>query len=626
MFRPNREFQAGLNLKQARREREKSSLSLRRKDREIKLQKKRSKIKTTKNEYNNNQQQQQQHNISNDDEEEAQQILLLQNLPRFVEGCFTEHKATIFECCQKIRKLLSFSKRVPIKEVIDSGIIPRLIQFLRWNDCPDLQFEAMWVLTNIASSDKPEYTAKVVRDGAIKPFMDILNCPSYKLQDQAIWALGNIAGDCVELRDMMINKGVLPNVLTLCQSKFNEKYSDKNYFDCNNNKISSRTQFITLLKNLSWSVSNFCRYGGHNNDSLSLLLQCLYHLLKQTEALNEDNNNINNGDDLNESFGGNIGWSFYYLTNNIDFDSDNNSNIGLIEIMNEKGITLELIKLLNSNNMYTVHPILRCIGNILTGNDKYTDKMIEFGLLPNLYKLLKSHHKNNNNNNHQNNKNYDGAKLKEICWAISNITAGTETQIIHIINNNFFPILIDILQNSRSLIASEALWAISNATSTGNRKIMQYLVANGLIIALCRFFKIRFNFNNNNYTPSQEKILMVSLETIENILTFDNDCNNHDFAVQFETNDGLNFLEYLQSDDKISQSVYDKTVQIIRTYFGEQQQQTEGTNDNNNNNFVDITCNNNDNRYNGQFGFGLNNANITNNNNNNNNISTGFQF
>ena len=197
MFRPNREFQAGLNAKEARRQREKNSLSLRRKDREIKLQNKRKKIlkksQQTPFNNNNNNNTNNNHHINNgntlNDEQQSQQRLLC-GLKRFVEGCFSNHKATQFECTQKIRKLLSFSTNVPIQQVIDSGVIPRIIQFLHKNDMPQLQFESMWVLTNIASSENPEHTAKIVRDGALQPFMNILKINNYALQEQAIWGLG----------------------------------------------------------------------------------------------------------------------------------------------------------------------------------------------------------------------------------------------------------------------------------------------------------------------------------------------------------------------------------------------------------------------------------------------------
>ena len=192
MFKQNREFQAGLDTAAVRRQRQNAALSLRRQDRQMKLQKKRKRLLQKTISTNPTQHGGYGTVPQSGDPIYHRQQEMIQNLPKYVEGCFTEHKSTIFECTQKIRELLSLNKEpeTPIQHVIDSGVVPRIIQFLRWKQCPELQFEAMWVLTNIASSDRPEFTGKVVRDGAIPAVIEILKSPSYRLQEQAVWALG----------------------------------------------------------------------------------------------------------------------------------------------------------------------------------------------------------------------------------------------------------------------------------------------------------------------------------------------------------------------------------------------------------------------------------------------------
>ena len=48
-------------------------------------------------------------------------------------------------------QVLSREQSPPIDEVIDSGLLPKLVQYLLCDDNPALQFEACWALTNIAS-------------------------------------------------------------------------------------------------------------------------------------------------------------------------------------------------------------------------------------------------------------------------------------------------------------------------------------------------------------------------------------------------------------------------------------------------------------------------------------------
>lgn len=72
-----------------------------------------------------------------------------------------------------IRQLLCKKRNPPIQKIIDAGIVPKLIEFAKQSDFPQLQLEATWSMTNIAAGNSLQCSS-IIDKGGIKIFIELL--------------------------------------------------------------------------------------------------------------------------------------------------------------------------------------------------------------------------------------------------------------------------------------------------------------------------------------------------------------------------------------------------------------------------------------------------------------------
>lgn len=262
-----------------------------------------------------------------------------QKLSEMVTKLYSSDFDKILSAVIDFRKMLSKEKNPPIQDVIRCGAVQKFVQIL----CGDLrveanvtskieliQFEAAWVLTNIASGTS-EQTKNVIDAGAVPVFIKLLSHNNLEIREQSIWALGNISGDSPQCRDLVLNSNILESLLSLT---FEE--------------ISKIDYKISLIRNASWTISNLCRGKPHPDwNRISPALSLLYILLS-----------VNDDETISDSC-----WALSYMS-----DISNQSISDIIQA----GIIPKLIELLCHKNPSVQTPALRAIGNIVTGDDLQT--------------------------------------------------------------------------------------------------------------------------------------------------------------------------------------------------------------------------------------------------------------
>jgi len=409
----------GIDTEESRRKREEVTIQLRKQKRDEQVAAKRRQPTENPSEQK-----------ANPMHEKADIEQKLQMLPQLVQGLNSDDPMRAVECATHFRKLLSIERNPPIQEVINAGVVPRLVQFLSYNHDCTLQFEAAWALTNIASGTSV-HTKVVIDHGAVPIFVQLLSSPNEDVREQVVWALGNIAGDSHICRDQVLQAGALQPLLALCQPPAK----------------------ISVLRNATWTLSNFCR--GKPQPPFELVVPALATLSQLIRSKDDDV--------LTDAC-----WALSYLSD------DTGPQNRKIQAVIDAHVSGRLIELLMHKAFNVKTPALRTVGNIVTGDDQQTQEILNQSALTCLLALLANPKK--------------GIR-KEACWTISNITAGNCNQIQQVIEANIIPPLVNILVSAEFDVQKEAAWAISNATSGGSDDQIKYLVVQGVIPPLCELFK-----------------------------------------------------------------------------------------------------------------------------------------
>ncbi|PAV89612.1 hypothetical protein WR25_19655 [Diploscapter pachys] len=351
--------------------------------------------------------------------------------------------AVQMQAVQQARKMLSSDRNPPIDDLISSGILPILVNCLKSTDV-NLQFEAAWALTNIASGTS-EQTQAVVNAGAVPLFLQLLSSGNMNVCDGPHY------------RDYCLQSGILTPLLAFITPEIP----------------------LSFLRNVTWVIVNLCRAKepAPSPDVVKSILPALVLLI------HHDDTNI-----LVDTV-----WALSYLT-----DGGNEQ----IQMVIDSGVVPFLVPMLGHHDVKVQTAALRAVGNIVTGTDEQTQLVLDCGVLKEMPALL-SHYKEKINkeavwflsNITAGNQNQVQAVIdaglipmiialldkgdfhtqKEAAWAISNVTiSGRQDQIDHMVQAGVIRPFCALLDCKEAQILQVVLDGINNilkASSENQEKI-----------------------------------------------------------------------------------------------------------------------------------------------------------
>ncbi|KAL5807254.1 hypothetical protein ACOSQ3_030139 [Xanthoceras sorbifolium] len=330
---------------------------------------------------------------------------------------------------RELRRILSRSEFPPIEAALKAGAISFLVQCLSFGSSDEQLLEAAWCLTNIAAGKQEETKA-------LLPALPLLIAhlgekSSSPVAEQCAWALGNVAGEGEELRNILLSQGALPPLARMMLP----------------NKGST-------VRTAAWALSNLIK--GPNPTAATELIRVdgvvdaiLRHLKKADEELATE-----------------VAWVIVYLSAL--------SNVATGILVKSDVLQLLVERLATSNSLQLLIPVLRSLGNLVAGDSnttcailvpghEITDKVIEV-----LGKCLKSEHR---------------VLKKEAAWVLSNIAAGSVEHKQLIYTSKALALLLRLLSTAPFDIRKEVAYVLGNlcvAPTQGDAKpnlIQEHLVS-----------------------------------------------------------------------------------------------------------------------------------------------------
>ncbi|KAH9619338.1 hypothetical protein KSS87_003805 [Heliosperma pusillum] len=309
---------------------------------------------------------------------------------------------------RQLRHLLSRSELPPVDVALEAGAVQVLVECLSFGSSDEQLLEAAWCLTNIAAG-QPEETKSLL------PALPLLVAhlgekSSLSVAEQCAWALGNVAGEGEDLRNVLLSQGAL---LPLARMILPDKGS--------------------TVRTAAWALSNLIK-GPHP--------RAASELIRLDGVLNAISRHLRKSDD---EIATEVAWVVVYLSALSDIASSMMAKNNFLQLLVER--------LASSNSLQLLIPVLRSLGNLIAGDTRTTSAVLVAGsegtdqVVAALVKCLKSEHR---------------VLKKEAAWVLSNIAAGSIDHKKLIFSTEAVSLLLRLMVTAPIDIRKEVAYVLGN--------------------------------------------------------------------------------------------------------------------------------------------------------------------
>lgn len=304
-----------------------------------------------------------------------------------------------------------------IDTALNGNLMPLLDLCLKHDD-PDIQYSAVWILTNVACGDTDQTALVAARLDNVVPILTQAGVDDSVLV-QGLWMLANIAGDCPEHRDLVIHH--FP--ISLLEA-----------FVYGNSSAQ-------VLENVAWLLSNIARQGPRGNEAMcAKILDILDRISQSTRC---DCKVISE-----------ICRAVLHILHNL-------GEPNVLDAIKESRILAGVVHHTNLACDRSCFPeLVKLVADILSADDESCQVFIDQGVLNVLAIVMQE----------------DISELYYFaCFAVANVFACSSAQIQCAINHNLLTATIHHLEHGDFKIQKEA--AIALCSFLGNAQERQVLQA-----------------------------------------------------------------------------------------------------------------------------------------------------